>query len=164
MAGIPDQDIDKLRELLSRGLFPATKSLTETIENLKNQNDRALQFDASRLSARKIMAEEEKAVFDLIGKLLEVGRSLDIYVILTLHIAASHNQSKRILNAATHFTYFKDSATHSNNYVLENYFGFDKKELYALKKINSRSITIIRDVPQLVLSGNLLCFQNRLTE
>ena len=108
--------------------------------------------------------KEEKAVFDLIGKLLEVGRSLDIYVILTLHIAASHNQSKRILNAATHFTYFKDSATHSNNYVLENYFGFDKKELYALKKINSRSITIIRDVPQLVLSGNLLCFQNRLTE
>ena len=102
-------------------------------------------------------------VSDLIAKILEVGRSLDTYLILTLHIAASHNQSKRILNASTHFVYFKDSATHSNEYVLQNYFGFDKDELKALKKINSRSITIIRDVPQLVLANDLLCFQNKLT-
>ena len=108
--------------------------------------------------------KEEKAVFDLIAKILEVGRSLDTYCILTLHIAASHGQSKRILNACTHFTYFKDSATHSNEYVLSNYFGFDKNELKALKKLNSRSITIIRDVPQLVLSNDLLCFQNKLVE
>jgi hypothetical protein len=106
----------------------------------------------------------EKIVFDLIAILLEVGRSLDIYVVLTLHIAASHNQSKRILNACTHFVYFKDSATHSNEYVLQTYFGFDKQELKALKKIDSRSITIIRDVPQMVLANNLLCFQNKLTE
>ena len=39
----------------------------------------------------------------------------------------------------------------------------DKDELKALKKINSRSITIIRDVPQLVLANDLLCFQNKLT-
>ena len=30
--------------------------------------------------------KEEKAVFDLISKLLEIGRSLDIYVILILYI------------------------------------------------------------------------------
>jgi hypothetical protein len=107
---------------------------------------------------------QEKNVFDLIAKILEVGRSLDTFLILTLHIAASHNQSKRILNACTHFVYFKDSATHSNNYVLENYFGFDKQELRALKNLNSRSITIIRDVPQLVLANNLLCFQNKLSD
>jgi hypothetical protein len=107
--------------------------------------------------------KQEKEVFNLIAKVLEVGRSLDSYLILTLHIAASHNQSKRILNASTHFVYFKDSATHSNEYVLQNYFGFDKEELKALKKLNSRSITIIRDVPQLVLANDLLCFQNKLT-
>jgi hypothetical protein len=107
--------------------------------------------------------KQEKDVFNLIAKILEVGRSLDTYLILTLHIAASHNQSKRILNASTHFVYFKDSATHSNEYVLQNYFGFDKDEIRALKKINSRSITIIRDVPQLVLANDLLCFQNKLT-
>jgi len=107
--------------------------------------------------------KQEKDVFDLIAKVLEVGRSLDTYLILTLHIAASHGQSKRILNACTHFVYFKDSATHANEYVLQNYFGFDKDELKALKKINSRSITIIRDVPQLVLANDLLCFQNKLT-
>lgn len=107
--------------------------------------------------------KQEKEVFNLIAKVLEVGRSLDTYLILTLHIAASHNQSKRILNASTHFVYFKDSATHSNEYVLQNYFGFDKDELKALKKLNSRSITIIRDVPQLVLANDLLCFQNKLT-
>lgn len=151
---------DKLLDPLIHKRIPISEIMDAELEADDFKETLVVFDDVDVISDKK----EEKAVFDLIGKILEVGRSLDTYCILTLHIAASHNQSKRILNACTHFVYFKDSATHSNEYVLQNYFGFDKNELKALKKINSRSITIIRDVPQLVLANNLLCFQNKLNE
>ena len=151
---------DKLLDPLIHKIIPINEIESANFEADDFKECLVLFDDVDVISCKR----EEKSVFDLIAKILEVGRSLDTYCILTLHIAASHGQSKRILNACTHLTYFKDSATHSNEYVLQNYFGFDKNELKALKKLNSRSITIIRDVPQLVLSNNLLCFQNKLVE
>jgi hypothetical protein len=138
------------------------------LDSLPDANFEAEDFKESLLIADDVdtISDKtvEKATFDLIDKCLEVGRSLDTFMCLTMHLPANNKQTRRILNSSTHYVYFKNSSNHGNDYVLENYYGFSKDEIKKLKKINSRSITIIRDVPQLVMANDLLCFQSKLTE
>ena len=138
------------------------------LDSLPDANFEAEDFKESLLIADDVdtISDKtvEKATFDLIDKCLEVGRSLDTFMCLTMHLPANNKQTRRILNSSTHYVYFKNSSSHGNNYVLENYYGFDKKEIQKLSKLSGRSVTIIRDVPQLVMSNDLLCFQSKLTE
>lgn len=138
------------------------------LDSLPDANFEAEDFKESLLIADDVdtISDKivEKATFDLIDKCLEVGRSLDTFMCLTMHLPANNKQTRRILNSSTHYVYFKNSSSHGNSYVLENYYGFDKKEIQKLSKLSGRSVTIIRDVPQLVMSNDLLCFQSKLTE
>lgn len=138
------------------------------LDSLPDANFEAEDFKESLLIADDVdtISDKtvEKATFDLIDKCLEVGRSLDTFMCLTMHLPANNKQTRRILNSSTHYVYFKNSSNHGNSYVLENYYGFDKKEIQKLSKLSGRSVTIIRDVPQLVMSNDLLCFQSKLTE
>jgi hypothetical protein len=138
------------------------------LDSLPDANFEAEDFKESLLIADDVdtISDKtvEKATFDLIDKCLEVGRSLDTFMCLTMHLPANNKQTRRILNSSTHYVYFKNSSSHGNSYVLENYYGFDKKEIQKLSKLSGRSVTIIRDVPQLVMSNDLLCFQSKLME
>lgn len=116
--------------------------------------------DVDVISDKKV----DKACFDLINKVLEVGRSYNTHSCITMHLSANGNQTKRLLQRATHFVFFKNSSNHGTNYVLEEYFGFNTKELKAIQKIESRSICIIRDCPQLVVSSDTIQFQNTLVK
>jgi hypothetical protein len=106
--------------------------------------------------------KQEKATFDLINKILEVGRSYNIFSCLTMHLPCNGNQTKRLINRCTHFMYFKNSSNHGTDYALKEYFGISNDELKKLHKLNNRSVCIIRECPQLIISNDLICFQNSL--
>jgi len=137
------------------------------LEELEEANFEAEDFketltifdDVDVISSKKV----EKATFDLINKVLEVGRSYNTFSCLTMHLPCNGNQTKRLINRCTHFVYFKNSSNHGTDYALENYFGFDRKQLKELHKLRSRSVCVIRECPQLVISNDMICFQDKIS-
>jgi hypothetical protein len=136
------------------------------LEELESANFEAEDFketmvifdDVDVISNKK----QEKATFDLINKILEIGRSYNTFACLTMHLPCNGTQTKRIINRCTHFVYFKNSSNHGTDYALKEYFGFNNDELKKLHKLNSRSVCIIRECPQIVISNDMICFQNNL--
>lgn len=89
MAGISEEDLNRLADLLNRGLFPAANDLTSAIENLNKQTEKGIQFESLNLSAKKRIAEEERALLlrqntiqksygDQIKKILNQAKEGDI--------------------------------------------------------------------------------------
>ena len=150
--------------------------LLDKIPNLKRIPLESLpdaEFEAEDFKESMFVADDvdvisdkrvDKACFDLINKVLEVGRSYNTYSCITMHLSANGNQTKRLLQRATHFVFFKNSSNHGTEYVLNEYFGFDTKELRAIQKIESRSICVIRDCPQIIVSNDTIQFQNQLVK
>jgi chromosomal replication initiation ATPase DnaA len=136
------------------------------LDSLKDANFEAEDFKESMFIADDVDVisdkATEKATFDLISKVLEVGRSYNIFSCLTFHLSANGKQTKRILNRATHYVFFKNSSNHGTDYVLGEYFGFNRKEIQAIHKLEGRSICVIRDCPQIVVSSDTIQFQNEL--
>ena len=149
---------DKLLDKLIHKRIPLDQLIEANFEAEDFAESLFIADDIDTISDKKI----EKATFDLITKVLEIGRSLNTFMCLTMHLAANHNQTKRILNGCTHYVYFNQGSTRGTEYALQNYFGFAKDEINKLRKLNSRSVCIVRSVPQLVIANNLICFQNTL--
>jgi len=105
----------------------------------------------------------KKAVYDLMSDIIEVGRSLGVFCIVTSHLSANGKESKRILNGCTSFTFFLASSSHQTSYTLQNYFGFSPKQIKKILEIDdSRFVTIFRDTPQIVLTSNKISFQKEI--
>ena len=149
---------DKLIDNLITKRIPLEQLLNTEFEADDFKESCCVWDDVDVISDKKV----DKATFDLINKVLEIGRSYNTFVCMTMHLPANHGQTKRILNRCTHFMYFKNSSNHGTDYALKEYFGFNNDELKKLKKIQSRSITILRDCPQIVLSNDMICFQDAL--
>ena len=74
----------------------------------------------------------KKSVYDIMTDIIEVGRSLNVHCIITSHLAANNNESKRILNGCNSLVFFNNSSTHSGDYALKNYFDRNKNDISKL--------------------------------
>jgi hypothetical protein len=91
-------------------------------------------------------------VNSLLAMILETGRHTNTYCVYTSHLATAGNETKRILNESHSITFFpKTMGGRMLKYLAEGYLGLDKKEIDHLKKINSRSITIMKTYPKVVV-------------
>jgi len=107
----------------------------------------------------------KKAVYDLMNDIIETGRSLSVFCIVTSHIASNHGESKRILNGCSSFTFFLASSSHQTEYTLKNYFGFSPKQIRKILAIDdSRWCTVFRDIPQIVMTQTKIMFQSQIEE
>ena len=149
---------DKLLDDLITKRIPLEELETANFEAEDFKETLTIFDDVDVISSKKI----EKATFDLINKILEIGRSYNTFSCLTMHLPCNGTQTKRIINRATHFIYFKNSSNHGTDYALKEYFGFSNEELKKLHKLNSRSVCIIRECPQIIISNDMICFQNNL--
>lgn len=88
----------------------------------------------------------------ILGMILETGRHTNTYCIYTSHLATAGNDTKRILNECHSITFFpKTMGGRMMKYLCEGYLGLDKKEIEHLKKIPSRSITVMKTYPKCVV-------------
>lgn len=88
----------------------------------------------------------------ILGMILETGRHTNTYCIYTSHLATAGNDTKRILNESHSITFFpRTMGGRMMKYLCEGYLGLDKKEIDHLKKITSRSITIMKTYPKVVV-------------
>lgn len=89
----------------------------------------------------------------ILGMVLETGRHTNTYCIYTSHLACAGNDTKRILNEAHSITFFPATAGgRTLKYLMDNYFGLDKKEISHIKKLPSRWVTILKSYPKVVVS------------
>lgn len=96
----------------------------------------------------------KKAVSKLKNDILEIGRSFEVYVVITSHLINGNDRKdcRTIFNELHTFTFFPKSGNrYAINYALKNYFGLDKKMIDKLMKLPSRWITISRNCPMYAL-------------
>lgn len=96
----------------------------------------------------------KKAVAKLMHDILEIGRSLGIYCIVTSHLINPNERkdSRTIWNEAHTISIFPKSGNrHGMVYALKNYCGFDNKQIDKILNLPSRWVLIGKQYPMYVL-------------
>jgi len=103
----------------------------------------------------------DKKILDQITKLkrdiMEVGRHNNIYSIQTSHLinGINKNECRNIMNELHKLIIFPGSGGYKQQkYVLENYWGLDKKQIKKILKTDSRWLCISKNYPQYVLTDD----------
>lgn len=93
------------------------------------------------------------ATFDILNKVLEIGRHYFISAILTMHLATNGKDTRRILNECHSVTVFPFSGMARNlNYLLVEYIGLDNDTLTKLKATKSRWATVFKNYPMAIMT------------
>lgn len=98
-----------------------------------------------------------KAVNDLIIDILEVGRKLGIWIIITSHLVSPNDRklARVILNELQSFTFFpRSGSSYQIEYALTKYFGMNKKQIREIMELPSRWVTVHRNYPMCVMYQN----------
>jgi len=107
--------------------------------------------DCNTIQDKKLKIIVEKLMEDI----LEIGRKLDITIIITSHlvIPSSKNFARTIMNELQSLTVFpKSGSAQQIRYALKTYFGIDNKQIDEILKIKSRWVTVSKSYPMYVLS------------
>ena len=141
----------------------------DSIKNLKRVNIRDVDFvdedwsiddfkdsmiifdDCDCISDKQVRAK----IQSLAEMCLETGRHKSISIIFTSHTACNGHQTKKILNEAHTVTIFLRSlGGKALTYLLESYFGLNKKQLKRIKSMkgDGRALTITKTYPQIAFS------------
>jgi hypothetical protein len=84
-----------------------------------------------------------------------IGRHHKITVCWLAHDVVSGHETKSILNECTSITIFpKGLGSKKIHYLLASYFGLSKEEVERIKKLETRSVTIIKTYPKCVVSDH----------
>lgn len=96
----------------------------------------------------------KKIIDKLMADIMEVGRKLDITIIITNHLVIPNDKkiARTIMNEMQSLTVFpKSGSAQQIRYVLKIYFGLDTKQIEQLLNLPSRWVTILKKYPLCVL-------------
>ena len=97
-----------------------------------------------------------KAVARIITDVAEVGRSYQVYMIVINHLLNPNNKALgRVLHNESHYiVIFKNDNDRLLKYFLENYMGYNKKQIDSIINMDdiTRAITIHRQFPKYIIT------------
>jgi Cdc6-like AAA superfamily ATPase len=99
----------------------------------------------------------KKAIEKLMNDILEVGRKLDITIIITSHLVIPNDKkmARTILNEMQSLTVFpKCGSSQQIRYCLKTYYGINNKQIDNILSLKSRWVTISKSYPNYVLYEN----------
>ena len=97
------------------------------------------------------------AVHHFITDCLFNGRSKQISLIITTHIATNGQKTKIFLSEATSITIFPLTMPQCKiNYLLQNYVGMDKNQIADCLKKPTRWLTILMHLPRIAFNNNVV--------
>lgn len=157
----PDNNIYIFSRLESDPVLDRLKPIRVTLDNSLiedpidvhselQQGDLILFDDCDTLQDKKL----KDAVSRLKNDILETGRHLNLYIIITSHLINGNDKkdTRTVLNEAHTITIFpKSGSTYGINYVLKNYIGLNKQQINKIISLPSRWVTIGKSYPQYVL-------------
>jgi hypothetical protein len=141
-----DKTLDAVKYIKRIKLTP---ELIEDDITAKDFADALVIFDDTDCLTNKAM---KMKVNGIMTSILETGRHFNTSIIYTSHLATAGNDTKRILNECNSITIFPASlGGRSLKYLLEGYLGLDKAQIKRIKKMESRSVTIQKSFPMVVI-------------
>lgn len=142
-----DESVDDIKNL--KRMKIKTPEFLEEDFVIDDFKDCLVIFDDTDVIPDKKIRNKVNTILQLI---LQTGRHTNTYCIYTSHLATAGHDTKHILNESHSITFFpKTAGNRMLKYLCENYLGLDKKEVEYLKKIPSRSITVLKSYPKVIL-------------
>lgn len=96
----------------------------------------------------------KKYIENLMADIMEVGRKLNIWIIITNHLVIPNERkfARCVMNEMHTFTFFPKSGTVQQiTYALKTYFGLSDKQIKKILNLPSQFVTVSRSYPQYVL-------------
>ena len=119
------------------------------IEPCELSNSIVIFDDIDSISNKKLKINIE----NLRDSLLKRGRHEGIEVICTSHLLTDYKSTRIVLSEVSAVTLFtKSGSTNSINYLLSKYIGLSKQQIARIYDLPSRSITIYKQYPNMVIS------------
>jgi hypothetical protein len=97
---------------------------------------------------------QKKAIDKLMADIMEVGRKLNIWIIITNHLVIPNEKkvARTILNEMQSLTVFpKSGSLQQIRYCLKTYYGLNNKQINEITHVPSRWVTIYKNYPMCVL-------------
>ena len=113
-------------------------------------------FKDSLLILDDVEAYDKKTlnrVMTLVNSINCTGRHHNVSLIFLAHTATNGHMSKILLSECHAIVLFPANMSgRASKYLLENYLGFDKKQVEKIKHVNSRAVAILKSYPMVVLT------------
>jgi hypothetical protein len=96
----------------------------------------------------------KKAIDKLLSDILEIGRKLQIWIVVTNHLVIPNEKkvARTIMNELHSLTVFPQSGSVQQIcYALKQYFGLNKKQIDQIVQLKSRWVTINKHYPMYVI-------------
>ena len=93
----------------------------------------------------------KKAIYLLLNKLLKVGRSYKISVLVSSHNSCDGKDTKSMLNEATVIVFYPTCYNRSIKYLAENYIGMNKHDISKMRSHKSRWCAYIKAYPSCII-------------
>ena len=138
------QDDESLKDIKNTHVVPIDEEIKE-IELTELENSICIFDDVEKVREKKIRDN----VYGLMDDIYQNGRHNNICMIASSHVACGGNQTKTQILESQFVTYFMSSGTNYERLIM-TYLGFTRKEYDALKRINSRWITVYRQAPVVI--------------
>jgi hypothetical protein len=126
--------------------------LDNPIDIEKEIGNRSILFfdDCNTIQNEKL----KKYIERLMSDIMEVGRKLNINIIITNHLVIPNEKkfARTVLNELQSLTVFvKSGGSQQISYALKTYFGLSKKQINHILNLPSRYVTILKQYPMTVL-------------
>lgn len=128
--------------------------ITEPIDLAEIKQDSLVIFDdTNTVPDEKI----RKKLEELMADIMEVGRKLRIWIIITNHLVNPNERkfARTVMNEMQTFTFFpRSGSAYQIKYCLDKYFGMPKTTIDRILKLKSRWVTVKKTYPQCVIYKN----------
>ena len=152
-----DESLDEIRPKRIK----LDKSIYEDPIEVEELKDSVVIFDdIDVISDRRI----KEAVYDILNKILEIGRHYKITCVVTNHLPTNGRDTRRILNEAHTIVYFPHSAGGKIKYLMTEYVGVDRKMIAHFKRANTRWCCIFKNYPQIYMLEHEIGLLNELDD
>ena len=109
--------------------------------------------DVDSIPEKKIKTK----IYNLLNKFLRLGRHSHTTILFAGHELFMANDTKSLLNESSHIVVFPITIGNAKfDRLLDKYIGFDREQIKSIKDVKTRSLTIIKGYPKLVIGDRTI--------
>jgi GTPase SAR1 family protein len=97
-----------------------------------------------------ISVKLRKSIYESIDKILKVGRSYGINIIVSLH-DYNGKETKNMLNECESITFFPQNWTRKTEYLVKEYMGLKNTDIDKIRNNKSRACTYLKTYPNVIV-------------
>ena len=152
----PFDDVDKSFDGVKVSYIQINDDLCEDKLTSKDfENSMVVFDDIEAISIAKLRKEVQR----IADSVLTTGRHYNVSAFVVYHEPCNGPSTKKILNESHSISFFpKTLGGKSMKYLCDSYLGLDKDEIKKIKKLKTRSVSVIKGFPKILLSDkNIFC-------